>query len=413
MLKFRDGFRTQAFRTKRPASGAAKRVVKPSLIRSALLCCIAVAATAHADGSLALSSAEGAATQPVQTGEIKLTFSERSPISTPKELARRLSMKPNEIPADYDISQLPFWAYIPATYDPKKPAGIIVYLGYKNTQETPKPWQPVLDRANLIFISAVCHSGTQYLPAVPLAEAVGLGLDAVYNLKRRYAIDERRIYEMAGNDGATQAAFGTCDIYTGFIVIFDPSYCHPMYMPDRSYYIPAWPGPPTELFTRAKLRPFFEADVPDNADSWKETKLKQSTMASEGFVHLKLVKLSPGDDLHYPNLKADWFEQQALPFLDSASARGAPSGNSMPAAASANAPASPASSATSSAASTAATTKPAAPSEAQHLLSLARLYIDNNHPELARPRLQMILDRYPNDPAAAQAKQLLDQLGNP
>src|SRR5579872_3339224 len=70
------------------------------------------------------------ATQPaasVQTGEVNLTFTERSPLSKTEELARRLYLKPADVKEDYDLSKLPFKAYIPTNYDPAVPQGLFVY----------------------------------------------------------------------------------------------------------------------------------------------------------------------------------------------------------------------------------------------------------------------------------------------
>jgi TolA-binding protein len=53
---------------------------------------------------------------------------------------------------------------------------------------------------------------------------------------------------------------------------------------------------------------------------------------------------------------------------------------------------------------------PAAPSEAEHLLSMAHLCMNNNMIDLAKQKLQEIIDHYPNDPAAAKAKDLLGQM---
>jgi len=115
-------------------------------------------------------------------------------------------------------------------------------------------------------------------------------------------------------------------------------------------------------------------------------------MRRDDFSHLMMTGLSPIDDLHFPNLKADWFEQQVLPFLDKASETVKIANSAL------NPP----------------STQSAAPvvevSAAQHLLAMARLYIGNGQTELARGKLQQIIDNYPTDPAADTAKQLLSQM---
>lgn len=53
----------------------------------------------------------------------------------------------------------------------------------------------------------------------------------------------------------------------------------------------------------------------------------------------------------------------------------------------------------------------AGPSRAESLLSVAKLLIANGQTDLARAKLQEIIRGYPTDPAAGEAKKLLDQMG--
>ena len=137
-------------------------------------------------------------TQPaIQTGELDLAFTERSPLSTQEEIARRLKANPDK---DYDLSTLPFKAYVPTNYDPTVRHGLIVYLGYKDTVSSPPLWHPPLEKYHVIFISPVCHTGDHYAPSVPLSQTFGLTLDAVYNCKKKYNIDDHRVYLMSWNN---------------------------------------------------------------------------------------------------------------------------------------------------------------------------------------------------------------------
>ena len=338
--------------------------------------------------SVVICRADGAATtQPapaVKTGAITLTFTTRSPLSTPKELARRLNLKLTDLGPDYDLAKQPFKAYVPTNYDPSQPLGIFVYLGYKDTVSDPPEWRPVLEKAHMIFISPVSHSGRQYLPSIPLWQTTGLALDAVYNLKQQYAIDDRRIYEMAWAEDGMPSAFASPDVFTGFVVAFDERWFESIPAGGNSYYRSSMPAPPIEMQERAKPRPFFLIDQQSGPAT--EMALKAKAMESDGYAHVMRVTLSPVDDLHFPHLKAEWFSQQALPFLDRYATA---SGN---VAHSENAPAA------------------SAPSEAESLLSRARLLIANGQPDLAREKLQEIVNSFPNDPAAAQAKALLAQI---
>jgi hypothetical protein len=222
-------------------------------------------------------------------------------------------------------------------------------------------------------------------------QSIGVALDAVYNCGKQFNIDPHRIYLMSWGSGSSRTSYCVADAFTGFIVTYDPEYSSRINLPGGSYYPPAFTPPPPKLMTRAKDRAFVFIDdgSPDNV---KMTGLVLSAMRRDDFSHLMMTGLSPIDDLHFPNLKADWFEQQVLPFLDKASETVKIANSAL------NPP----------------STQSAAPvvevSAAQHLLAMARLYIGNGQTELARGKLQQIIDNYPTDPAADTAKQLLSQM---
>jgi hypothetical protein len=334
-------------------------------------------------------------TQParqVQTGEVDLTFTERSPLSTQKEIARRLKVTPASLGEDYDLSKLPYKAYIPTNYNPGTPYGLFVYLGYKNTVSSPPPWRPALEESRVIFISPICHSGNQDAPAVPLWQSIGLVLDAVHNCEIRFNIDRHRTYLMSWSDDSLKASFSTADIFTGFIVTCPSGWSTRINMPGGRYSPPSFMPPPIDLMSLAKTRAYFL--VADNSPDYITfTTLIAGAMRRDDFAHLTMIPLSLTTDLHYPNLKAEWFEQQALPFLDKASATAE----------------------TAKPASESPTTTPVVGSSppvnpAQHLLDMAKLYISNGQTDFAQKKLQQIIDTYPNDPAAEKAKQLLGQM---
>jgi hypothetical protein len=337
----------------------------------------------------------------VKTGAVDLTFTERSPLSAPKELARRLNLKPADVATDYDLSKRPYKAYVPTNYDPAKPLGVIVYLGYKDSVSTPPLWAPVLEKSHLIFITPVCHSGELYAPSVPSWQMTGLAMDAVYNLKHQYAVDDRRVYLMLWGNQSTQAAIATADVFTGFVVTYDFGWLESI-RSGNLIYPSAFSPPPTELLHEAENAPFFRIDDA-SPDLVKANERIADAMRRRGFEHVMRAGLSSSDDLHYPNFKAEWFSQQALPFLDKFSTSDRKV-NPRPQMAATNPDAAPA-----------ATTPPVTPgpSEAQSLLSKAQLLLANGQTDIARGKLQQIIKLFPDDPASAKAKELLDQMGNP
>jgi hypothetical protein len=343
-----------------------------------------------------LAFADSPTTAPAKTGDLTLTFTDRSPQSSPKDLAHRLNLKPTDVANDYDLSSKPYKAYVPTNYDPATPHGIFVYLGYKDSTGTPKDWHPLLEKSHLIFITPVSHTGTQYEPSIPLWQTLGLAFDAVHNLKQQYAINPSRIYLMVMDDNATQLTLVSTDVFTGFVIAMDPGYFRRISAGNR-YYPPTFPPPPEQYKRLAQRRPYFlldtfGADDPTN----KIIQLKAAAMKQDG---IKLVDTAPASlttDLHYPDFKVEWFEDKALPFLDKSTS------------AATTEPASVARTTTKP--TTSALPAAAAPSPAAHALSMARLYIKNGQPELARTKLQLIIETFPNDPAAEQARELLKRL---
>jgi hypothetical protein len=359
-------------------------------------------------------------TGPIKTGEFQCTFTDRSPLSAPGKIAARLKLDEKDLGDDYDLSQRPFWVYVPSNYDAATAYGIVVYLGYKDSVSTPALWQPVADKTHLILITPVCHSGPNYPPPVPAWQTTGLALDAVYNLKRQYNIDNSRIYQMSWNTGAMQAAIATSDVFTGFMIALDPKWFRRLQASNGGFYKPYSPAPSDEQLEQAHHRAFFLIDIePPGGDALYA--LRTTAMKRGGFTYIQQnTQLSLSDDLHYPMFKSEWFEQDALPFLDAASAAEAKLPQQIPVtapapisvAAPAPMPAPTATQATASAKPPVAATAPTAPSQAQHLLTLSQMYIDNSQPDLARRNLHRILDEYPKDPAAEKARKMLEQIGD-
>jgi hypothetical protein len=358
------------------------------------IACVVIVACVLAPVAGFSQTQDAPATQPtaqLQTGDLDLTFTQRSPLSTPQEIARRLNVTPTSLGDDYDLSKLPYKAYVPTNYDPATPQGLFVYLGYKDSVATPPLWRPILEKYHLIFLTPVCHTGSFFGSSVPLWHTIGMALDGVYNFKKRYNIDNRRIYLM-GMEHGYQAAFSTADVFAGFIIADDPDFYRTLSTKD-SIYRSSFAAPPGDLMSIAKTRPYFViSEIDPHQLVWM--KLTVAAMKFDDFDDVTMVSLNGSDELHYPNLKTDWFEQQALPFLEKPSASERTIVNSDLATTSPSANPSAA----------------AAVSEPQHLLTLARLYMSNGMADQARKKLQEIINTYPEDPAAQTAKDLLSQM---
>jgi hypothetical protein len=217
-----------------------------------------------------------------------------------------------------------------------------------------------------------------------------LALDAVYNLKKQYNIDDRRVYQMGWNVGAMELALATSDVFTGYIDAFDQSWGETIRAGNGLNYPSSFRNPPGSLYSDAKSHPFVLI-ASDNPEFVKQITLKTAAMKGDEFEHIMQISLSPTDDLHYPNMKAEWFDEKVLPFLDQFATEN-PKPGTRPSVAGGDGAATQ-------------------PSKAATWLSVAKILITNGHTDLAKSKLRAIIATYPNDPEATEAKGLLANLG--
>ena len=97
-------------------------------------------------------------------------------------------------------------AYIPPTYDPAHPAGLLVYISPTQSGEIPRGWSDILDRHNVIWIGAD-RSGNSEL----VGRRVLLALLATAAAGQRYVIDPERIYITGLSGGGKTASMVATD----------------------------------------------------------------------------------------------------------------------------------------------------------------------------------------------------------
>ena len=240
---------------------------------------------------------------PPKTGNVTLTFTEKSPLSDPAKLARRggwpLDVIKKQIDVDYDLSNESFAAYIPADYDATKPFSLMVWINAGAKGDIPAAWKTASDQHHLIWIGA--NNGGN--PRAMLIR-MGLALDAVSNMKSRYKIDEDRIY-IAGTSGggkvATILGVGWPDAFRGGFYMV--GCCHYRDVPTGE---PGhqWPrgfnAPEPRLLTEARQRNrhvFFtgEQDINrkptlDMFAAYKNDKFQHLTLLDEKGVGHELPK---------------------------------------------------------------------------------------------------------------------------
>jgi hypothetical protein len=374
-----------------------------------------------------------------QTGEFTTTFTQHSPLSTPGEIARRLPDKQHPLAAKYDLSTMPFRIYVPKGDDSSQAYGLLIFHCYKPTQDAAPTLHSLLDQHHLIFATS---------EQLPQSEGVtiGISLDAVFNLEKQYKIDPARVWVM-GDTAAEELAFGYPDVFTAGIYR-NYEYFRPIKskQPNSGFYLPKLPQPPAALLAKSKQNHHVILAWPaEQEDEFKQ--LLPGALRADGFKHVLSITVDT-EQYHYPNFKTEWFEK-VIDFLDEPGekpkpaeplanahaepgesanpAEPAPADSSVPSPAApsddnstAGHPSAGASSSTDSStsadSSTGATTRPEAPTgvpaseDPKKLLNLAKNYIASHAYGPARVRLNLIITKFPSDPAATEARQLLDSL---
>jgi hypothetical protein len=258
-----------------------------------------------------VSAADPAPPPKPQTGELTTTFTVRSPPSAPKVLAPRLGLK--KLEPDYDLSKEEFLIHVPEDYSPASPPGLLVLLNYKDTAGTPESVLPLFKQRRLIFV-------TPKGAAQPGWVKVGLALDAVHNLKQRYAVDDARVYlfDFDCSNLNTHAASAGQLLAIAFADVFTGSFHVDSLHPWRSirsskggtYPVEAAPPPPAQAAV-AKNHPFV---ISHGGEEGEYRTLHDQFLRREGFRLLKFKNVTL-EQAHYPAYTTDWVTE-VLGYLD-------------------------------------------------------------------------------------------------
>ena len=147
---------------------------------------------------LALALGTASATDAVRTGAFQLS-------STMLELAgeEAAAVVASVIEPDERI----VWeVFVPETYSPERPAGLMVYISPTRSGDIPRRWKQVMEEQNLIWISAN-RSGNR---VITTRRAV-FALLAPTLAGRHFAIDRERIYVTGLSGGGKMAGMVAAD----------------------------------------------------------------------------------------------------------------------------------------------------------------------------------------------------------
>src|SRR5689334_9377093 len=134
----------------------------------------------HAEDLLTIDQVAG------KTGELHVKLTERSPLSSLAEIAKRMGSKPDPTVADYDLSKQDFYVYVPSSPGEDGKYGLLDVLPFAEGHGfTPAAQKAVLEEYHLIWIAPV-HGGADQ----PQQQRMGEMIDAVYNARKAWPISE-------------------------------------------------------------------------------------------------------------------------------------------------------------------------------------------------------------------------------
>jgi len=336
---------------------------------------------------------------PTPTGRLHLTFAERSPLSALDVVLSRMDMNSlsakNAASLEYDLARLSFEVVVPPTYKPDVPHGLFVWLGVSDFSPA---WLNVLARHKLILVVANTRSGHPALYGPPL--------DAVHNMKKLYNIDADRVYVSgfsAGGCSATMMVRGFPEVFRGGLFLMG-GYFYVSYKgqsgrrePTIEESFPRWKGPLDEV--RKEMKLVIIKGGNDTQWTAQEGRCDYEALRLDGFTRVSYFEV-PGLGHRPPD--ASWFEN-GITALD----------QSLPLTPPVTGP------------TTEPHPLPSQIAQAQRILAAAKYYLELKLPQVpeemkdrirksyqdkARKYLRRVLEEYPTTPAAAKARELLQQM---
>jgi len=138
------------------------------------------------------------ASEAARTGEFQLTFTITEVAGPDTARVVETAISPDE--------QITWEVYVPDSYQSEKPAGLMVYISPSKSGEIPQRWKSVMDRYNIIWISAN-RSGNKVL----VARRAIFAIVAPTLASKHYKIDNERIYLSGLSGGGKMAGMVAAD----------------------------------------------------------------------------------------------------------------------------------------------------------------------------------------------------------
>jgi hypothetical protein len=336
------------------------------------------------------------AAEPHATGRLQLTFTERSPLTTPVEMKRRGFMSgisQEDQKKNYDLANESFEAYVPPTYKSSTPHGLIVWINPGQGDVEPA-WFDVLSKHKLLWISP-----NHWFDGKPFQIHRGVAIDAVHNMKKLYNIDDKRIYIAGFSGGGLEAGFTLYaypDVFRGVFFNNGETIYRSMYTDDTGRMQPGvWGASWYQQMPYDQIKKETRIVIlTGEKDDWNPPELARADYESlilDGFERASLF-IVPRNGHQHPD--AFWFEK-CVNALDSAKSNKPPT----------------------TAPTTQVNLQPGQLAQAKRMLTTAQQALDADQKyensrkfesAAARKLLEQLVRDFPNTPSAATARELLE-----
>ena len=232
--------------------------------------------------------------EPPRTGIFTAEFTEKSPFSDPKQIAARMHLREGTKLPEYEPADHAFQIVVPETYDGSEAYGLLVFIHPNDEVSLDRFFgrtiKDVLAKHKLIWVS-YSDAGNPVMPNIRL----GLALDAVHNVSKRYRIDDRRVYVSGLSGGGRMTCMAGIyypEVFTGCIPIVGTLYFRDAKLPEEP-----------EL--RAQIRP----EPKDDNAVWPRALHEPSAKRlREMKANQRWVLLAGEKDYNMPQMRAH-FEQ--------------------------------------------------------------------------------------------------------
>lgn len=334
------------------------------------------------------------------TGEFQVRLSERSPLSKPSDVARRVSLNDGTSEADYELAKEVFDVYVPKSPGADGKYGLVVLLPMPWHAKPPRDWPAVLETHHLIWIGDPAGGDGR-----PPLQRIGLMLDAAHGAQKAWPIDDARVYAFITEIRpiVSAVALDYPDVFQGSVCtpgwpwynkVADPR-TRMLWSTDKF----ARPEPQQLAMDKSRSRFFCVTREQANSAGDPEELIYKQGYLEAGFKHAKMAVVPWSEMSVFSTYSPRWFEE-GVKFLDSSIAEAAP----------ASVKQGPGSSDIEKGQSAPTPDDPA--EKAAKALSLAKGYIAAERYDIARTKLNKIVQDYPGTPAAKEARSLLETIQN-